>query len=148
MAGDGGGPGPALEGFHHLNLTVRDLERSAAWYVDVLGFNNVKHIRCPGFDRVLLRHPVGGFFLGLTQHRPGRAGGRFDERRVGMDHVAFTLADLGAAQTWERRLRGYGVECSEIKVSETGAVLTLRDPDNVQLELHVPAEGLPPTTGA
>ena len=30
--------GGMLIGIHHLGLTVRDVEASAAWYEDVLGF--------------------------------------------------------------------------------------------------------------
>ena len=28
---------PTIEGAHHVALTVRDAERSAAWYTDLLG---------------------------------------------------------------------------------------------------------------
>ena len=28
---------PALGGYHHIGLTVRDVERSEAWYAETLG---------------------------------------------------------------------------------------------------------------
>jgi len=48
--------GAALGGCHHpsVNLTVRDIDRSTAWYVALLGFENVRDFERPGFRRVFL----------------------------------------------------------------------------------------------
>lgn len=132
----------ALGGYHHLNLTVRDIDRSAAWYIAVLGFENVRDFERPGFRRVFLFHPGGQFFLGLTRHDGGAPDDVSSELRVGMDHVAFTVSDVAQLRTWERRFAHSGVEHSEVTESASGALLTFRDPDNIQLELHVPMRTL------
>jgi len=128
----------ALDGYHHLNLTVTDLERSAAWYCDVLGFTNVRTFERPGFRRVFLFHPRGQFFLGLTAHDSANRGGGFSEFRVGMDHVAFVVSGAAALEAWAARLTELGVAHSGIKEATRGALITLRDPEGIQLELYAP----------
>jgi catechol 2,3-dioxygenase-like lactoylglutathione lyase family enzyme len=81
-------------GFHHLGLTVRDADASAAWYVEVLGFHRVGEFESPDGTRrkVFLRHDGLPVRLGLTQRRHGSQD-VFDETRVGLDHLAFAVAD-------------------------------------------------------
>src|SRR5579862_429623 len=99
-----------INGIHHLGLTVRDVDASAAWYVAVLGFRRVDDFASPDGARrkVFLRHDGLAARLGLTEHR---AGGRdpFDETRVGLDHLAFGVADLEELQAWDLRLTSAGV---------------------------------------
>jgi glyoxylase I family protein len=124
---------------HHLGLTVRDVEASAAWYEDVLGFRRVGDFEAPDGARrkVFLRHDGLGARLGLTQHRNG-AREPFDETRVGLDHLAFGVGTRAALDDWAERLAGRGVAQSPIAAANSvpgAAVLVFRDPDNVQLEL-------------
>jgi glyoxylase I family protein len=128
-----------IEDIHHLGLTVRDAEASAAWYVRVLGFERVGGYEAPGGERtkVFLRHPGLRARLGLVQHRSGAADG-FDETRVGLDHLAFRVAGRAALDTWALRLGEAGVTASPVADSlsiDGAAVLVFRDPDNIQLEL-------------
>jgi len=60
-----------IRGIHHLGLTVRDVDASAAWYEEVLGFRRVGEFQAPGGARrkVFLRHDGLQARLGLTQHR-------------------------------------------------------------------------------
>src|SRR5882724_5882455 len=90
---------------HHLGLTVRDVEASVLWYARVLGFERVGEWDSPDGTRrkVFLRHHGLRTRLGLTQHR---GGGQdvFDERRVGLDHLAFAVADRVELDAWAIRL--------------------------------------------
>lgn len=129
---------PGLGGYHHLNLSVTDVDRSAAWYCGVLGFDKVRDFEREGFRRVFLLHPRSQFFLGLTRHHSQDSESGFSEFRTGMDHVAFAVANRGALDAWEVRLNDLGVTHSGIKEATSGAVITLRDPDNIQLELYAP----------
>lgn len=133
-----------LAGIHHFGLTVRDVDASAAWYVDVLGFQRVGEFSSPDGARrkVFLRHDRVLARLGLTQHRDG---GRevFDETRVGLDHLAFAVADRAELDAWAARLAAAGVAHSAVTPANSipgAAVLVLRDPDNIQLELFVDIE--------
>ncbi|EFC81307.1 Glyoxalase/bleomycin resistance protein/dioxygenase [Parafrankia sp. EUN1f] len=128
-----------IVGIHHFGLTVRDIETSAAWYESVLGFTRVGEYEAPnGLRRkVFLRHRSLHVRLGLTQHRDGD-GSSFDETRVGLDHLAFAVADRDELDTWARRLTDSGVIHSAVAAANSipgAAVLVLRDPDNIQLEL-------------
>jgi catechol-2,3-dioxygenase len=50
---------PELEGFSHIDLTVSDRERAAAWWQDVMGFSVVNRLRGQSWDVVSLIHPSG-----------------------------------------------------------------------------------------
>ena len=128
-----------IEGIHHLGLTVRDVDASAAWYVDVLGFRRVGEFESPdgGRRKVFLRHSGLPARLGLTQHRDGDQD-VFDETRVGLDHLAFAVGDRAELDAWATRLAAAAVVHSSVAPANSipgAAVLVLRDPDNIQLEL-------------
>jgi glyoxylase I family protein len=132
-------PGP----IHHLGLTVRDVEASERWYCAVLGFERVGEFHAPGGerDKVFLRHPALRTRLGLTRHRSGDAS-RFDETRVGLDHLAFSVATRRELDEWSARFAAAGVTCSPVATANSipgASVLVFRDPDGIQLELfHAP----------
>lgn len=125
---------PQIVGYHHLSLSVTDLQRSVAWYHEVLGLEVAAEIEGAGFRRVRLRAPGSTLTLALTAHDQ-QSGEPFDERRAGMDHVAFHVGDLVAVQDLKRHFERLGTEHSEVKESANGtAMITVRDPDNIQLE--------------
>ena len=134
-------------GIHHLGLTVRDTDASAAWYEDVLGFRRVGEFESPdgARRRVFLRRDGLQARLGLTQHRGG-AQEVFDETRVGLDHLAFAVADRAELDEWSTRLAAAAVVHSPIAPANSipgAAVLVFRDPDYIQLELFVDPSGGP-----
>jgi glyoxylase I family protein len=129
----------AITGLHHLGLTVRDAEVSAAWYESVLGFRRAGEFAAPDGSRrkVFLRHDGLAVRLGLTQHRSFTAG-PFDETRAGLDHLAFAVGARDDLDAWAARLAAAAVTCSPVGWANSvpgGAVLVFRDPDNIQLEL-------------
>lgn len=125
---------PELRAYHHVSLSVTDLGRSTEWYEQVLGLRTVAEIEGAGFRRNRLRAGDDGFTLTLTCH-DGDASGAFDERRPGLDHVAFQVEPADIAPL-RQRFEQLGVDHSEVKESSAGtAMITLRDPDNVQLEV-------------
>ncbi|HVL07283.1 MAG TPA: VOC family protein [Acidimicrobiales bacterium] len=126
---------PTITGFHHASFTVSDREKSVAWYRDVLGFERHSEVEGETFLRTRMRHPDSGITVTLTEHRQG-GGGRFDERRIGLDHLALAVRDLDDLKAWKRRFEERGVDHSEIKETGPGAsMITMRDPDNIQLEV-------------
>ncbi len=133
-------------GVHHFGLTVRNVDVSAAWYEDVLGFQRVGEFLPPDGARrkVFLRHEGLRSRLGLTQHRDGYQA-PFDELRVGLDHLAFAVADLKDLEAWTERLAQAGVIHSPVAAANSVAgafVIVFRDPDNIQLELFFePVDG-------
>jgi catechol 2,3-dioxygenase-like lactoylglutathione lyase family enzyme len=138
---------------HHLRLTVTDVERSKAFYTEVLGFTVAVDAPPPPDDAdhavlvdslqggVILAHQ--GVFVGLRpvgdEQREG--GDRFDPFRVGLDHLSFavpTRADLEAASVL---LDERGIEHGPIReIPPLGlSFLAFFDPDGIALELSSPS---------
>ena len=128
-----------IVGIHHLGLTVSDVERSARWYEEVLGFERIGELGDSRAERqkIFLRHPGVSARLGLVQHRSSSKR-PFDETECGLDHLAFAVSSREELEGWAIRLEHLGVPFSPIADSLSipgAAVLVFRDPDNVQLEL-------------
>lgn len=122
-------------GYHHLSLSVTDLAKSTQWYQQILGLQVAAQIDGEGFQRTRLRAPESGVTLTLTQH-DGQANESFNERRPGMDHVAIEVAGAEEVQELKGRFEELGVDHSEVKSTGNGtAMITLRDPDNIQIEV-------------
>lgn len=125
---------PSISGVHHVSFSVNDPSASAAWYQDVLGFAHHSDVQGETFGRIRLRQPDGGLIVTLTHHQEG-SGDRFSELRTGLDHLSFHVAD-GDIASWKRRFEERGVDHSDIRVNGAGGgSITLRDPDNIQLEV-------------
>jgi glyoxylase I family protein len=83
---------------------------------------------------VLLVQPAAGVSLALVTHDDGDDGA-FDERRVGLDHLALDVAGLDTLRAWESALDASNVECSPIVESPFGWHLNVRAPENIAVEL-------------
>src|SRR5579885_1866980 len=124
-----------IQGYHNVSLSVTALAKSPEWYRETLGFDVAAEIEGDGFRRTRLRAPGSGLTLSLTAHQQ-QSGEPFDERRTGADHVAFDVGTPEAVQELKGRFEQLGVEHSEVKQAASGtAMITLRDPDNIQLEV-------------
>ncbi len=129
---------PAITGISHVDLSVTDLDTSDAWYRELLGAvplfggRNEDH----GLDVRYIVIPDVGVVIGLEQHDLND-GSRFDERRVGLDHLAFDVASRDELDAWVERLDELGIEHSGISEQDPWDVLVFRDPDNIQLELFL-----------
>jgi glyoxylase I family protein len=126
-----------IAGAHHIAFTVTDADRSAAWYQDLLGLQQLFQVDEDDVKLRVLAHPDSGWIIGIREY-PNHTDGPFDERRTGMDHVAFTVTTREELEAWEQELERRGVTYSPIRESPIGTMITLRDPDNIQLELWLP----------
>jgi glyoxylase I family protein len=123
-----------VDGLHHVSLSVRDVDASARWYARIFGF--VELFREDGADRraVVMGFAAGGYSVGLVEHRPAEGAG-FDPRRLGLDHLAFTVASQEALDGWAVRLTEHAVEHSGVITVPPGAILNLKDPDGLAIAL-------------
>jgi catechol 2,3-dioxygenase-like lactoylglutathione lyase family enzyme len=131
-----------IAGVYHLSLSVRDIQKSVAWYKDLLGLQQLFETISPehGWVKIGLYHPASQTRLHFAQHQDGSAE-PFSEFRAGLDHIAFRVPGGRAAlETWLSRLAQRGVDHSPIKKAGQGEVITFRDPDNIQLELYATNE--------
>jgi catechol 2,3-dioxygenase-like lactoylglutathione lyase family enzyme len=129
---------PVFTGISHIGLTVRDADRSAAWYERVLGMRllgELTEVATPGLSArvVTMLHPASGRMFGLVQHASGEDG-EFSEFRVGLDHLSLVVESRDELGRWVEHLDGCGVPHSAISEMPYGSVLVFRDPDNIQLE--------------
>jgi glyoxylase I family protein len=110
---------------HHLRLTVTDVERSRAFYTELLGFQIAMAL-----------------LLGLRPVDAERASDRFDPFRCGLDHLSFGVAGRAeleaAAQAFEER----GVEHSDF--TDLPRLASRSCPSRTPMELPL---SLPPRCG-
>jgi glyoxylase I family protein len=128
---------PTITGRVEVNLTVRDPLGSAAWYAELLGMENLYEF-IPSDGRVryaCLVEPSSGFVLCFVGH-PTNPTEPFDETRTGLDHLEFLVATRDGLDEWASRLDQLGIEHSGVKepAHSENAMVTFRDPDNIQLE--------------
>lgn len=145
---------------HHTGLTVSDLDRSLAFYRDLLGFEVVleqekeggylgaivgwpdahvrmAHVKLPGSD-----HRIELFqYLRPQGVEPAEL---LEPWRVGPTHVCLVVSDLPSLY---ERLRAAGVESFlsppvdvDTGANAGGKALYFRDPDGTLLELFQPPE--------
>ncbi len=124
-------------GVHHVALTVSDVARAAAFYTKLLGFQKLMDLG----PRILLGN--GSLIIGLTPpFDPSQAiaGDRFNENRLGLDHLSFSVAGRADLEAAVRLLDEHGVGHGEVTdLDGLGiSILALRDPDNIQIELTAP----------
>ncbi len=116
-------------------MTVSDLRVSVPWYKALLGSDPVLDEDTGPFHHTVFA--LGDMLFGLHQHTsPGAVG--FDERSVGLDHIAFGVPDRAELESWADRLDEMGVAHSDILDAHYGSGLSFRDPDNIALELFAP----------
>jgi glyoxylase I family protein len=136
-----------ISGYSHVRLTVSDLERSRAFYDEVLGLPVAYEL--PADADAKTREELWFLFGGVIYHcgpglfglRPVAPGtDRFDEDRIGLDHVSFAVPDRATLEAAVTVLEARGVAHAGIKDIGMGYILEFRDPDGVALELSAPKE--------
>jgi catechol 2,3-dioxygenase-like lactoylglutathione lyase family enzyme len=131
---------PDITGVAHVELSVRDLDASSSWYCRLLGAREVFRERNEAENLVAcaILEPRSGMVLAFTQHRHPTEGA-LDVRRVGLDHLAFGVADEATLREWQAALDELGVPNSGIQGIRYAKSLTFLDPDGIPLEVFLPA---------
>lgn len=112
-----------IEGFNHLTLTVEDLDRSVAFYRDLLGMRLTARWDSGAYLE------AGTLWLCLSSADSGQA-----LPADGYTHYAFTLS-ASAFAPFAAQLRSSGVREWRSNRSE-GDSLYVLDPDGHRLEIH------------
>ena len=120
----------------HVALTVRDLEASIPWYTELFDAEPVLDEDTGPFRHVVWL--VSGGLFGLHQFPDTDVAVPFSERRAGLDHVAFGVADRAELEVWEKRLDQLDIDHGSIKDAGYGSGLSFRDPDGLPLEFFAP----------
>ena len=120
----------------HVAVTVTDLSVSEAWYTRVLGVEPILDEDTGPFRHIV--YQLGGTLFGLHGFPDLTSKDAFGERKPGLDHVSFGCANRAELTEWAARLDALGVAHGEIKDEAYGSGLSVRDPDNIALELFAP----------
>jgi glyoxylase I family protein len=121
----------------HVAVTVRDLSVSVPWYEGLFDAKPaLDEDTDPNFHHTV--YLLGTTLFGLHQHKTPAGEGEFSEFRVGLDHVAFGVANRAELEKWARRLDELGIVHGGIKDASYGSGLSFRDPDGIALEFFAP----------
>lgn len=126
-----------LLGLHHVTAVCADLDRTTAFYRDVLGLALVREGH--NDDDPDARH----FWFGDAQATAGTLVSfmeypQMDEGRVGTGsthHFAFAVGSPEEQDAWRDYLRSRGVECTEVLERSGLRSIYLRDPDGHVVEI-------------
>ena len=127
----------------HIRLTVTDIDRSRNFYESVFGWPVA--IELPDDADDATREQLSFLFGGVLYNagdcliglRPV-ATDRFDENRVGLDHLCLRVGSRAELDDAAAHLDDIGVTREPIKDIGHGYILEFRDPDNIALELMAP----------
>lgn len=123
-------------GLHHVTIRVTDLDRTRQFYAEVLGFDVEEP---PVMDSRRLRFFLGKTMVVIRPLLPGTPpDDRFDERRVGMDHLAARADEHDDLVRLLVSLEAAGVETQGIQQHPwlPSEFVCFRDPDNIQWEFY------------
>ncbi|MFE0643860.1 VOC family protein [Streptomyces sp. NPDC058877] len=123
---------------HHVGLNVTDLERSLAFYGDVLGFEVLGRGEEEG-SRYAFLGQDGRLVLTLWQ----QSRGAYDPARPGLHHLAFEAESIDHVRAAEAALLACGASFAYegVVAHREGAAsggIFFHDPDGTRLEISVP----------
>ena len=120
----------SIVGISHVSLTVTDLDRARSFWANVIGFVP----KVEQADLLIVVDPNTSVTIACVTHDDGD-GDPFDERHVGLDHIALGVAGVDDLRAWEVTLDASDVIHSPIVESPFGWHLNVRAPDNIAVEL-------------
>ena len=115
----------------HVNIYVRDVERSKEWYTDLLGLHEYEYR--PGWAAFLSADEEQSHEVALMQlgaDAPLQAKGQ-----VGLNHMAWRLESLDDLKDFYQRIKAKGWPIEHISDHGISLGIYLRDPDGNGVEV-------------
>lgn len=123
----------------HVLLRVADIERSKAFYQDVLGFRVAE--QDPDHGGVFMTLGEDFHTIDLFQHPDPPASGPVDRSRVGLGHIAFQVASFENLREAYHTLLAHGVEIERAMDHVNQRSIYFADPDGNRLEIYYEMPG-------
>lgn len=121
-----------IRGIDHAAISVRDLEKSKAFYCDVLGLKvSGREHQKPGVEYFL---DCGTSLIGLIQGDPNGRVHKLEDAGLGGNHVGFRVETADFDRAVEE-LKTRKVEITFIKKRERSWSCYFLDPDGNKLEI-------------
>lgn len=130
---------PITQGINHLGLTVKDLDKSASFFIDTLGWRRAGGD--PDYPAIFVTD--GKSFVTLWRVEDPASATEFNRRKnVGLHHLAFTvnsLKDLHALHALFLETEGVRIEFApEFMGAGPTTHMMIREPSGNRLEFVVP----------
>jgi catechol 2,3-dioxygenase-like lactoylglutathione lyase family enzyme len=119
-----------LEGIDHVALSVRDVERSVKWYIDILRFERLHQGMWNGIPTFIGKGTTG---IALFPSRRQGKESPPQTNKMDMLHLAFR-ADRKNFLAAQQELNQHGIEF-EFQDHEISHSIYFRDPDGYELEI-------------
>ena len=119
-----------LEGIDHVAVGVRDVERSAKWYIEILGFKRLYEEAWGGVPTFVGKGNTG---IALFPANPDAKPTQGTHRDIRLLHLAFR-ADRENFLAAQRELEKRGIKF-EFQDHEISHCIYFRDPDGHALEI-------------
>ena len=123
----------------HVAVTVSDLARSTEWYDRLFGQDAALDEDADGFHHRV--YMLGSTLFGLHTHPSAPDGTSFDPTQLGLDHVAFGVANRAELEEWAGKLDALGIAHGGIVDQHYGSGVSFKDPDGLALEIFAPPAG-------
>jgi len=121
-------------GLAHVTLTVSDVTKTKAFY-ETLFATPLPMDNPHSFS--LLNVGIPCWFVQWEKNTPDR----FNEKRVGLDHIAFKLETLAELEKITAKLTEMGVPTAGLeRFAGIYPYVCFRDPDNIQTEFFIPKQ--------
>jgi len=124
-----------IQRFSHIQLVVRDVAASAAFYRAVLGLRDLASGVLDSGPYAALRHPTANFVVGMQTAAPGSPAATVTS---GVDHLSFAVADVATLEVLRAELSGAGFTVGEIFEEAVSHNVRLSDPDGLIVEITAP----------
>lgn len=119
-------------GIAHTVLTISDLQRTKKFYETLF---ETEFTTDNDWSFSLLKVDIPCWFVQWTKNS---SNDRFDEKRIGLDHIAFELKTLKELKHFVEKLKQIGVETKGLEYfAGKYPYVAFRDPDNIQTEFFI-----------
>ncbi len=115
----------------HVNIFVRNVERSQKWYEDVLGLHTYEYR--PGWAAFMSADIDQSHEVALMQLGDDAAGQ--NKGQVGLNHMAWMMASIDDLKESYRRLKEKGVKVDRVVDHGISLGIYFRDPDGNGIEV-------------